>query len=409
MSVTPQPGDASPDDDRFSKRVAFEKTDDDEQIAYGAVLVPDRLDHQGDFLRSETIADLRESFDERVESGDAYPGVMHAVFPTDDVELVEDRQLDSEEDLGGKTLPAGTWVQGWKFTDDALWELVSDGVLGGNSIGGTAKGALYEPGEMPDDVEIPDPVQADLDDAGLSRDDIFAREITSGRIMEVSSVDYPAVPDATHEEHKSLAKASMALTENVVAARLYLEARGHDADDARRLAEYLNDKQASAAAGGKESGLIARARSLLGKSVSEKRSRESETADSDPRDSQSDERAESREGPSGSNSLNMSEDDIDEKFETFDERLDSIDEKLSTIADGAEPEDEEGSEKTSEGGSEPSIEEKVDQTAQAVIDISERVEQMADAQGVSQQADQTPGAGEEKSVWGDGSPFGGDN
>ena len=39
--------------------------------------------------------------------------------------------------------------------------------------------------------------------------------------------------------------------------------------------------------------------------------------------------------------------------------------------------------------------------------ISEQVEQMANAQGVSQQADQGEGTNSEKDIWGDGSPFGG--
>ena len=405
MSTTQPPGDASPDD-RFTKRFEFEKADDDEQVAYGAVMVPDRLDHQGDFIRADTIADLRDEFETRVDDGDAYPGVMHAVFPRDDVELVEDRQLESAETLGEKDLPAGTWVQGWKFTDDDLWELVNDGVLGGNSIGGTAKGVIYEPGAMPDDVEIPDAVQAELDEAGLSRDDIIVREITDGRIMEVSAVDYPAVPDATHEEHKSLAdvaKANSALTENVVAARLYLEARGHDPNDARRLAEYLNDKQAS-------KGLFGRLREKwLG------------GGQADAQAQHSDERAESRvgsdEGADDAFLANMDEDELNEKLEALDSRLDEIDAKLSEADGAGDGDGDGGTEKNTDGGSGdgPTTEEKLDTLADAtkatmeqVDRVAEQVEQMADAQGVSQQADpgSSGGSGEEK-LWGDSSPFGG--
>lgn len=406
MSITNRSGDASPDDDgRFSKRFEFEKADDDEQIAYGAVLVPDRLDHQGDFLRADTIASLREEFEERVEDGDAYGGVMHTVFPDDDVELVEDRQLEAAETLGGKELPTGTWVQGWQFNDDDLWQLVKDGVLGGNSIGGTAKGRRYDPGAMPDDVGIPDAVQAELDEAGLSRDDIMVREITDGRIMEVSSVDYPAVPDATHEEHKSLAtaKAASALTENVVAARLYLESRGHDPDDARRLAEYLNDQKS-------QKGLLGRLREkwLPGGSTSTA-SKGSGLSDAQG----SDERAESRDG-SADFLTNMDANELNEKLDGIDSRLDEIDEKISGPEGGSE-----GEAKNDGGdadGGAPSTKEKLDMLADAtqstverVDEIAEQVERMADAQGVSQQADQgsSGDAGDEK-VWGDNSPFGGD-
>lgn len=407
MSITTRSGDASPDDDgRFSKRFEFEKADDDNQIAYGAVLVPNRLDHQGDFLRPDTISSLRDDFEERVENGEAYGGVMHTVFPDEDVELVDDRQLDEPETLGEKELPAGTWVQGWKFHDDDLWQLVKDKVLGGNSIGGTAKGRRYDPGAIPDDVTIPDPVQAELDEAGLSRDDIIVREITDGRIMEVSSVDYPAVPDATHEEHKSLAtaKAASALTENVVAARLYLESRGHDPDDARRLAEYLNDQKS-------QKGILGRVREkwLPGGDSSSTASKSSDRGTQ-----HSDERAESR-SDSDDFLSNMDEDEFNEKLDGVHSRLDDIDEKISDSEDGTEGE-EKDSDGDGDGDGGPSTEEKLDTLAEAtkstverVDEIAEQVERMADAQGVSQQADQgSTGDDSDEKVWGESSPFGGD-
>lgn len=410
MSTTQQPADA-PTDGQFEKRVELLEKNDDEQIARGAVLVPDRLDHQGDFLRADTIADLRDSFAERVDEGDAYPGVMHSVFPRDDLELVEDRQLESAETIGGKELPAGTWLQGWKYADDTLWTLVDDGVLGGFSIGGTAKGVIYEPGAMPDDVEIPDPVQAELDELDLDRDDIRVREITEGRIMETSTVDRPAVPDAVHAETKALAKAAPALTENVVAARLYLEARGHEPDDARRLAEYLNDSKS-------RKGLFGRLRDkwLPGGSG---RSQTAETSAVDPRGEaqHSDERAESRVGSEKDTSVleHMNEDELNEKLEALDSRLDDIDEKLSE--DAADDGSDAGQEKKTDNGSGdgPSTEEKVDQLAEATTTVAEQIErvaeqvdQMASAQGVSQQADTGRGAGNtEDKVWGENSPFGG--
>lgn len=393
MSSTVHSGDASPEDLDFEKRVEVVEKDDTEQIARGAVLVPDRLDHQGDFMRADTISDLRDSFTERVENGDAYPGVMHAVFPDDDLELVEDRQLEEDETIGGKDLPAGTWVQAWKYQNDQLWELVDDGVLGGFSIGGTAKGVIYEPGAMPDDVSIPDPVQAELEEVDLSREDIRVREITEGRIMETSTVDHPAVPDAVHAERKALAKAAPALTENVVAARLYLEARGHEPDEARRLAEYLAENKASD--GG---GIVERTKSFFG------------FGGGDATAQPSDERAESRAGPNsdgaddGVAGTNMTEDELNEKLDALDTRLDEIDEKLSDT-DGDDPD---GEEKNDNGPDEPDVEEKVDRLATATAELSEQVEQMAEAQGASQQADQGTSSNEKESVWGDDSPFGGD-
>lgn len=436
MSTTqPTLRETSPDA-RFERRAAFEKVDDDEQIAHGAVLVPDRLDHQGDFVRADTIADLREEFTARVEAGDALPGVMHAVFP-DHVELVEDRQLEEAEAIGEKVLPAGTWVQAWKYTDESLWQLVKDGVLSGNSIGGTAKGRVYDPGTLPEDVEIPEPVQQQLDDYGLSREEIMAREITEGRILEVSAVDYPAVPDATHEEHKSLDKAAAALTDNVVQARLYLEARGHDEDEARRLAEYLQEHKA----GGKDS-LIARAKKRLGLGngrghrTSESTEKEGRTLSAanvarakasidanlamledagvatgarqrfsdDPSDDfdmgeferaqTSDERAESRAG-AGDSTSDMTDKQLSETLESLDKRLESIESKLD--ADDGSEDGASGEQKDGEAdGDEPSeLEQAVVRLAENQAQMSETIEQMADAQGASQQAD--PGSSGEGS------------
>jgi hypothetical protein len=404
MSTTHPPRDASPNEHgEFEKRVGLLEKNDDEQTVTAAALVPDRLDHQGDFLREETIRDLADGYAERVANGDAYPGVMHAVFPSEGIELAESRVLDSAETVGEKDLPAGSWVQRYRITDDTLWSLVKEDVLSGVSIGGTAKGVIYEPGAIPDDVEIPDAVQAELDEADLDREDIYVREITDGRIMETSQVDMPAVPDAVHAEAKTLAKAAPALTENVVAARLYLEARGIDPDAARELAEYMDEHKS-------QKGLFGRLREKWTAAWSGGAATVSN----------SDEPAESGVGSDADTDTaileNMDEDELNEKFEALDSRLDSIDEKLSDEADGT-GDGGDGTEKNTDGGADdgPTTEEKLDQLAEAtgktveqVQQIAEQVERMASAQGVSQQADQggSGGSGDEK-LWGDNSPFGG--
>lgn len=57
---------------------------------------------------------------------------------------------------------------------------------------------------------------------------------------------------ATHEEYKSdtgVTKGHPALTDSVVQARLYLENRGHDPDDARQLAEYIQSEKSKEPSG----------------------------------------------------------------------------------------------------------------------------------------------------------------
>ena len=244
-------------EEHFERAVQFVKAGDAEkQIAIGAVLVPDRVDHQGDFFREETVRSLAEDFDQRVEERDAVPGVMHAVFP-DHIELADNRVTEGRIELGERTLPAGTWMQAWKFNDDELWSLIEDGIIGGYSIGGTISNdtVRYDAGEHPDDVSFPEEVKESLEAAGYEPEEVSIREITDGRILEVSAVDYPAVPDATHEAYKSassasLAKGDPALTGSIVEARLYLEERGHSEEEARRLANYLQREKSRDKSGG---------------------------------------------------------------------------------------------------------------------------------------------------------------
>lgn len=238
----------------FERGVAFKATDSDEQIAIGAVLTPNRVDHQGDFFTEATIRDLADGFEDRIDERDAVPGVMHTFFPAEDIELADSHVLEGRMELGERELPRGTWVQAYRFTDDELWSLVDDGILGGYSIGGAIASdstERYDPGNHPEQVSFPDEVKTALDDAGLSPDEVSVREIRDARVLEVSTVDFPAVPDATHEAYKShgMAKADARLTGSIVEARLYLEERGHSEEDARRLANYLNEQKAKESGG----------------------------------------------------------------------------------------------------------------------------------------------------------------
>lgn len=219
---------------KFEKQVEFKATDSERQVAVGGVLVPDKVDRQGDFVREDLIWDFAEDFMVRLQSdGDASPGVMHAVFPSDDVSLVENRVLDAEEEIGGKTFPAGAWIQSWKFHDDQLWTLVEDGILSGYSIGasGVEWDGPYEAADVPDDVVVPDDHP---EEAGVW-------QIVAGAVNEVSSVDIPAVPDAQIASLKAddLAKSVPRLVESQKSCEAYLEERGHSEGDAAQLCSYL--------------------------------------------------------------------------------------------------------------------------------------------------------------------------
>ena len=213
----------------FSKTVAIKAVDEDERTATGAVLVPNEVDRQRDFLRPEGI--------ERMFAADPDDGVMHSAFPDGAAELVRNEIVDDELELNGETYPPGTWVATRKYYDDALWQLVADGVLEGFSIGGQiSEERNYAADSVPDDVRFPAPV-----------DDGPATELVDGSVQEVSDVDIPAVPRATYRE---LSKLGKSITEQVDGREEFvalMQERGHDREDATQLWRYLQRNKTKSA------------------------------------------------------------------------------------------------------------------------------------------------------------------
>ena len=207
--------------DTFSKTVAIKAVDEENRTATGAVLVPNEVDRQRDFIRPEGI--------ERMYAADPDDGVMHSAFPDGAADLVRNEIVDSQIELNGETYPPGTWIATRKYNDDALWQLVADGVLEGFSIGGEISDERqYAAGDVPADVRFPDPVEEGA-----------ANELVDGQVNEISDVDIPAVPRATYRE---LSKLGKSITEEVDGRQQFVELmqeRGHDREDAGQLWRYL--------------------------------------------------------------------------------------------------------------------------------------------------------------------------
>lgn len=230
----------------FKKQIDIERAESSTQTVVGVVMEPNVVDSMGDFERPETIEALSQDFMERLAAGDAKNGVMHAVF-NDDITHVENRVLESTEKIGTTTYPRGTWEIGVKIHDDRLWQLIDERGLTGFSIGGEIhKSRTYPLSELPANVRVEDHHDS-VAEHGF-------REIQDGRIEEISIVDQPAVPSAQIQVAKrgrkvakaadpALLKANDALTESVDAAFEVLRQRGHDRDNARQLAEYLNQDE----------------------------------------------------------------------------------------------------------------------------------------------------------------------
>lgn len=466
--------DKTRESERFERSVEFKATDSDEQIATGAVLVPDELDHQFDYFRGDTIRDLAENYEERFESGDVYGGVMHSVFPDGAIDLVENRVLEEAETIGGEEYPPDTWVQSYKFTDDELWGLVEDGILGGNSIGGTAKGVVTVP--IPEDVRVPEAVADGVpDDRDVSY--LPGRKITEGRVLEVSAVDMPAVPRATHAEHKAsgMHKGHPALTDSIVQARLYLEHRGHDPEDAKRLAEYLQSEKSrepsgwlerakrfftSGDGGGDDFDAVAMQQKTdhfeKGATLSEENVRRgmaihdialdlleteidtgrqsfatddsfefggvayvpaADTGDSGDgagslfsaskaRASNGDEPAESGRGADADLTELMNSDEFEDVLKDIQTTQDELNERMDTLeSDDDDPEADEKSDPDADSETEPDrVDElagQVEELAEATKQTNELVTRMADARGVSQQADVSATENEKNGEGGD--------
>lgn len=207
----------------FRKHVDVVAKDDDEQVAIGAVLVPDEVDSQRDFLRAETIRAAFDDYDE---------GVMHAVFP-DDAASTDYRILEQAEDIGGERLAAGTLLAEREYHDAQLWGLVKDGILGGFSIGGVVhEQTEYAADEVPEDVTF---------GAGVPEGE--AVEIEALEIDEVSDVDIPAVPKAEYAVAKGeeIGKNVLEQADSKADFIALMQERGHSEAEATRLWDALQD------------------------------------------------------------------------------------------------------------------------------------------------------------------------
>ncbi|WP_209452132.1 XkdF-like putative serine protease domain-containing protein [Halosimplex halophilum] len=266
------------------KDVEWVAKDDDEQVATGIVMVPDKADLQNDFVREDQIRAFAEQFENFESVGEAGGGIMHAVFPDDWLDLERNEVLDEPETIGGETAPAGAWVQSWKYNNDDLWQLVADGILAGYSVGIDSvrwDGPYEQDDDAVDDVEVPPEIG----------DEELIWRIVEGIMREVSTVDIPAVPDA---EILSKDDAEKRLGDYLGNRDGFIEEameRGHSEAEAERMWDVLNeaaDLEGAGQPGEKSDNPITRAgraflSALSGGDAGEGGANVAETPDADPR------------------------------------------------------------------------------------------------------------------------------
>ncbi len=100
----------------------------------GIVLMPDRVDAQGDVYSADEIR--KAEWDYMINMRNV--GFMHKHLVNGKVQLVESFIAPVDMTVEGSAIPAGTWLMGLHVPDDAIWEQVKSGAIGGLSIGGLA-------------------------------------------------------------------------------------------------------------------------------------------------------------------------------------------------------------------------------------------------------------------------------
>jgi hypothetical protein len=134
---TPKSGDIT-----WNREVVFKAFNDEKQIAYGYVLVPEEVDSQDDFVSAEDVEKAAHRFLEIMSKGEQEGqgvGYEHKVF-TDighPVESVVDRDGSVAKSMGvsDEDIRPGGWWAGIRMEDE-YWDLAKSGEITGFSIGG---------------------------------------------------------------------------------------------------------------------------------------------------------------------------------------------------------------------------------------------------------------------------------
>lgn len=121
-------------DKAMGKHVSLHKSDTEERIAYGEVLVPDEYDSQEDIY---TVEDVRLAAHRFLELYKGRTGLQHREIGINDrVKVLESYLAPVDFELEGRQIKKGTWLMCVRVLDDTLWEAVKNGDITGFSIGG---------------------------------------------------------------------------------------------------------------------------------------------------------------------------------------------------------------------------------------------------------------------------------
>jgi hypothetical protein len=116
--------------------------DSKKRFVYGAVLVPQEADTDGDRITAEKIEEVAHEFAEKYQNVD----VQHSLNVVGKMVESHIQRQDWAVSQGEDSflIPQGAWMLGVKVEDEGTWEAVEKGVITGFSIMGMPRAALKE-------------------------------------------------------------------------------------------------------------------------------------------------------------------------------------------------------------------------------------------------------------------------
>jgi hypothetical protein len=121
-------------DDVAEIRLLKSDKPDEERFVLGVVLEPEVEDSQGDIYSAEEVRQAAHKYME--DAGRI--GLMHRQLLTQGAKILENYVAPVDMNIDGQNVKKGTWLQGLRIIDDAVWGEVKSGGLTGLSIGGSA-------------------------------------------------------------------------------------------------------------------------------------------------------------------------------------------------------------------------------------------------------------------------------
>lgn len=149
--------------------------DEEKQIAYAAVMVPEETDKDGDIVPAEVVRSAAHDFmrkkrndniDEEHETrtGATSPRIQRGT-------VVESHVLDERDNRKFETVtgeekeyPVGTWMAGIEFDDDT-WEEIKSGDITGYSIMGSPTAVTFENDKSTETLKGSDELNEDMTDS----------------------------------------------------------------------------------------------------------------------------------------------------------------------------------------------------------------------------------------------------